>query len=89
MIDELKNIKNKYFDSSDSKIKSELRVRINELIRLLINYDNEQERNKIWAQILGRKNQMKMFAFDMTAAKGPFDKLRAGWPALPRKIGWG
>lgn len=64
LVDELKELKLNYFESSDPKMKSELRIRINELIRLLINYDNEREREKIWAQILGRKNQMKMFAFD-------------------------
>lgn len=64
LIAELKDLKFQYFESSDPKMKSELRTRINELIRLLINYDNEKERERIWAQILGRKNQMKMFAFD-------------------------
>ena len=62
LIDEVKKLKDSYFNSSDSKKKSELRLRINEHIRLLINYENDKEKEKIWARIMGRKNQLKMFA---------------------------
>ncbi len=63
LIDEVKILKEKYFETSDLKTKTNLRFQINETIRLLINYDNKQERDKIWSKILDKKNQLKMFSF--------------------------
>jgi len=63
LIDDVKNLKEKYFETSELKSKTNLRFQINETIRLLINYDNKQERDRIWSKILDRKNQLKMFSF--------------------------
>lgn len=63
-IEELNRLKQQYFITADPKTKSGFRIQINNLIRLLVNYDNEQERNKVWDQILDKKNQLKMFTFD-------------------------
>lgn len=64
LIDDVKNLKEKYFGTSELKTKTNLRFQINETIRLLINYDNKQEREKIRIQFTDKKNQMKMFLFD-------------------------
>lgn len=61
-IDQLNKLKSQYFSTSDFKVKSTLRKQINELLRLLFNYDNEQERNKLFGQLLDKKNQLRMFA---------------------------
>lgn len=64
LIDDVKNLKEKYFETSELKTKTNLRYQINETIRLLINYDNKQERERIKTQFTDKKNQMKMFLYD-------------------------
>lgn len=64
LIDEIKEYKNNFFSTYNAKEKSTIRQKINERIRLLVNYENEQEREKLWSKIIGKRNQIKLFSFD-------------------------
>ncbi len=61
LIDAFKESKELYFSESGSKKKGLFREQINEIIRAIVNYDTEKEKELIWQKILGKKNQMNLF----------------------------
>ena len=61
LIDHLTQAKTEYFNLSDSLEKAKKREEINLLIRSIINYDKDKQRETIWQRIHDMRSQMGLF----------------------------